>query len=72
MVNVTGAGAAVAVGTGGRVVVGRSTGTAGAAVAGAAVGVGALPQAVRAMDVTTSNAIKMEIILLFILSSFLS
>jgi hypothetical protein len=61
----------------------KVTGSAGTAVStGAAVsagaevaagaGAGGLPQALMTMDVTTSRAISMEIVFLFILFSFLS
>jgi hypothetical protein len=65
MVKVTGS-AGAAVGCTGTVV-----GCTGAEVAAGAVA-GAPPQALRAMEVTTSKAIIIEILLLFILSSFLS
>jgi hypothetical protein len=65
MVRVTGSTGAAVCSTG------ADVGSTGAEVAAGAVA-GAPPQALRAMEVTTSRAIVMEILLLFILSSFLS
>jgi len=50
---------------------GADVGSTGAEVTARGVA-GVPPQPVRAMEVTTSSAIVMEILLLFILSSFLS
>src|SRR5260221_12716666 len=51
---------------------GAEVGSTGAEVATGAVVAGAPPQALMIMEVTTNRAMVMEIILLFILSSFLS
>jgi hypothetical protein len=65
MVRVTGSAGAVVGCTG------ADVGSTGAEVATGAVA-GVPPQALRAMEVTTSRAIVTKILLLFILSSFLS